>query len=405
VEPECLVHPLTQYRARHIKCDEQRPACQKCISSQRCCEGYSLSAKAPNHYPPRKLRPAGESPGSLVVALPTNLTASPTLFSHIGAQDWHSIHFFWAQTDFQLPGLALSTPWETLAMQLTQSEPSIAAAVAALGSLLSAWHHLPLPRTLCPTLDVTSVNLATRQYVRAISRARNLIETVATTGKDSGTEAVLVLCLVLMCFELVRGQTLQAAVHLNNGLRILHTQVGSPADAAESKRTVQLKRTTRRPLDVLTQLFVCLDCDLSMFGAAGQPYLRATHDSFSSTTPDTVPQRFDSLGEASWYLTLLSNAVSHVRGQLLALAEAHCRIECDDATMDEGHLYALVQIRVRTIDLSTYPELLAEIRRLERATKAWYAALTIMPVPSTKTEAQALVTLQIQYFMVNAPPC
>lgn len=110
-------------RARHIKCDETRPVCQRCIASQRTCEGYNddlhdarVSA-TPVHIAPRRLRaqPAYSSLGSM-----TNIHMRLT------SVECQAFDSFRLETMKQLPGGSSDLLWERLALCMSANEPAVA---------------------------------------------------------------------------------------------------------------------------------------------------------------------------------------------------------------------------------------------------------------------------------------
>jgi hypothetical protein len=242
-------------------------------------------------------------------------------------------------------------------------------------------------------MNHTRGDLALRKYVQATSRIQDLIKAVATEDGRRGIEIVLVACLVLMCFELVRGCGAQAALHLRNGLRILHSCVGISSDDEPSKRIVRVTRDPRCPLDSLTRLFVCLDCDITTFGANGNSYLHAAYDTPEMRPPSmlsTVPTCFDSLDEAAWHLSILSKTVSRARGKLLKVSEEACLNEYGE-TSEEAFMDSRIQVASRWIGLSGYPELAAEIQQLECCVETWADAISNMPMKFLSHGAQNTV--------------
>jgi hypothetical protein len=230
-------------------------------------------------------------------------------------------------------------------MQMSDSEPAIACAVAALGLVQLVRRGLPSFPVYSPAMDNTRGDLALEKYVQATSRIQDLIKAVAIKDGRKGIETVLVACLVLMCFDLVRGCGAQVAMHLGNGLRILHSCVGISSDDEPTKRIVRVTRDPRCILDSLTRLFVCLDSDITMFGASGNSYLHAAYDTPETRTPSMIaslPTSFDSPDEAAWHLSILSKAVSRARGTLLKVSEEACLTEYGE-TFEETFMDSRIQ--------------------------------------------------------------
>jgi hypothetical protein len=317
-------------------------------------------------------------------------------------EEWQGFEFFGIQTGFVLPSFTGNTQWETMAIQLTGSEPAIAYAVAALGSLFSA-RKGQNPASLLPTFDSARRKTAIQQYAKAISSVRKLVNKVASKESRDGIEAVLIACLVLMCFEVVQGFRKEAAAHLRNGLKILYSRVGIPHALNVGRNTVQMMKSPRSSLEVLTQLFVCLDSDLSMFGASGQHYLHASdsdNGKFAMETLRLTSDPFISLEEAAWSLVVLSKAVAQARGTLFKIAKTE--LETKYAGLPEkSSTYYLTFVKSRLVNVEAYPELAAEIGKLERSVEAWYSAFSGMSRSFNKATNAAYDTLHIQYFGVS----
>jgi hypothetical protein len=399
---------LTSRRARHIKCDEQRPACKKCLSSNRTCDGYMYASgvSALGSQTSRVLLPASQPLKSHALASLTLCSTLTRPTNCISTQEWQGIQFFCSQTDFHLPGSSLGMSWETLAVQMSNSEPAIACAIAALGLMQLARRGLPSFPVYSSAMDNTRGDLASRKYVQATSRIQDLIKAVATKDGRKGIETVLVACLVLMCFELVRGCGTQAAMHLRNGLRILHSCVGISSDDEPPKRIVRVTRDPRCPLDSLTRLFVCLDCDITTFGASGNSYLHAAYDTPETITQSmiaSVPTSFDSLDEAAWHLSILSKAVSRARGKLLKISEEACLTEYGE-TFEKAFVDSRIQVASRWIGLGGHSELTAELRQLECCVETWSGAISNMTMKSGSSENLSHTALKIQYFVVCLHP-
>jgi hypothetical protein len=163
---------LTSHRARPIKCDEQQPACRKCLSSNRTCDGYMYASgvSALGSQTSRVLLPASQPLKSHALVSLTLCSTLTSTTNCISTQEWQGIQFFCSQTDFHLPGSSLGMSWETLAMQMSDSEPAIACAVAALGLVQLARRGLPSFPVYSPAMDNTRGDLALEKYVQATSR-------------------------------------------------------------------------------------------------------------------------------------------------------------------------------------------------------------------------------------------
>lgn len=391
---------LTRTRVRRVKCDEQHPCCQRCIRANRECGGYTQNTNTISQHAPRHLLPRCDSDTECWIISSKYPLMSPVVLT---SQEWQGLEYFWHQPDFQLPDPALCTPpWETLAMQLTQSQPAIASAVAALGMVQLAQKNA-LGSRVVSTFAQLGGATATRQYIKAINLLQDLVKKVANDGSPTGMEAILVACLLLMSIDIIRDDTMQAAEHLKNGLKMLCCHFSNRDISNQTEKSLQLGPHSRSPMNILARLFASLECDFSMFVHSGHVYqhvLNNVVDAMRLNTLNPTPKSFSSLEEAGWHLTALSNAVAQTRSKLLRTAEVELRAK-RGKVLSEDNLYNLTAAESRILDLMPYSELIAEMRCSEWRVESWHTRLCSMPSSSDESWTTTFNTLQIQYFIVS----
>ncbi|OBT80213.1 hypothetical protein VF21_00694 [Pseudogymnoascus sp. 05NY08] len=111
-------------KIRHVKCDESKPHCTRCLSTGRACDGYSP-------LPPSHTITHSPTRNSTLSPLPSALT--PLLPGTPSEQ--HSFHTFSTCTTAHLAGLFTSPFWSRHVLQASLHEPSIYHAAVALGAL------------------------------------------------------------------------------------------------------------------------------------------------------------------------------------------------------------------------------------------------------------------------------
>lgn len=90
--------------------------------------------------------------------------------------------------------------------------------------------------------------------------ASSHIGNLSSTSSDAEVQVVMLMSLLMFCFEIWCGQDLRASFHLRTGLRILYDRVKLPGDtsSAEKKRLVEVKVNPQSDMDVLLQTVSCI---------------------------------------------------------------------------------------------------------------------------------------------------
>lgn len=157
-----------------MKCDETQPACRRCQSTGRTCDGSHLAFQ---------------------VSQQTTIVTNPPINTHTHAspQAHRSFAFFVHRTCPQLAGFFGSDFWERGVLQAAYHEPAIRHAIVAIGSLHELFEH-----------NVTMVQanriFALEQYNLAISKLLVPI----TRSEDRGVDVCLISCILFTCVEVNR---------------------------------------------------------------------------------------------------------------------------------------------------------------------------------------------------------
>lgn len=219
--------PKGHHRVRHVRCDEQKPACSRCIKSGRQCDGYSLDGRRPN-----------QAPLQIVHWQPDTLALYRISVDIAGNnEERRAFQFFREHSTADFPGFFESSFWSRLVLQASHAEPSIRHAVIALGSLhehvrQEEWTSLKNGRTCDP--------FALQQCNKAIGHLNQII---CSNGQRS-KEMLLMSCAIFVCFESLQGNYESALSHMLGGLRIFRdwqAEAGkiSPARTASSPQHQQ----------------------------------------------------------------------------------------------------------------------------------------------------------------------
>ncbi|RKL15238.1 hypothetical protein BFJ68_g5874 [Fusarium oxysporum] len=182
------------YPLRRVKCDEARPACTRCTSTGRKCDGYQTSTASP---------PAASSPST--VSSPTSVISTYTT-----QPEAQSFQFFVEKTLVNFQTFFEDDLWNRRVLQVAQSTDCIRHAVVAL----AYYHQLYLTHEQWRSLESVS---ALKHYNLAIRELLNPSPDTSSQGH------ILVLsCLIFICIELLHGKTDSAISLFRYGCRMIH---------------------------------------------------------------------------------------------------------------------------------------------------------------------------------------
>ncbi|KAM7201671.1 hypothetical protein V8F33_003220 [Rhypophila sp. PSN 637] len=275
-------------KKRHLKCDEVKPSCHRCLKWRGYCEGYSnLSPSRAN----------GEVDNEL------QLLVEPDSATKVFTHDWEKAYF----DNWQALAGNLGGEWFQLDLfsrtvpQLSHEEPFVRYAVIAVGAMVNAKSHggrLPAAGT-----SNLHYNAAINYYGRAI----RLLQKRSDSPNDNTIRSTLIASILFACFETLEGSYGTAANHINHGLKILESFKTSnqlPYSKASEDSTLEgeILQVLQR-LDYQSWTVGLLDRwrrSPRVYSAAGGPSSSPVLDE------SDMPKRFTSLAQARrwWDLVL-----------------------------------------------------------------------------------------------------
>ncbi|KAI0430528.1 hypothetical protein F5Y09DRAFT_226836 [Xylaria sp. FL1042] len=230
-------------KARKVKCDEEKPSCRRCTTTGRKCDGYAplSTSSALSWHRPRHLFPNVHD-----------------------ASERRCLQFF-----IEVAAPALSGPldpyfWTHLVIQFSQMEPAVRHSVVAVASLYEQVHR---HRDMITPLPDDSLVLS--HYNAAIRHLKAM----------KNESLVLLVCILFVCIEFLRGNHDASTEHSQHGISILKRVEESFPWAKE-----YLSPIFRR-LSILPFFFRVAD--------RSQPNLHCLDD--------TIPA-FSTFGDAQFYL-------------------------------------------------------------------------------------------------------
>lgn len=267
-------------RIRRVKCGEEKPACVRCTSTGRTCDGYDYGA------PPR--RPTQDTSYTAAIArkdfvqsyrFSEALQRGRLIVADIEGTEIEKRYFH----EFRLavthglgsPICSSTTFCNRVVPQMSHQHEAVKYAAIALGS---AYQLFRLPDTSnarnADGFDRDHLEVFTiRQYNRAISE----LQRPSSSSSSESIQVTLVCCLTFIYLETFRGNHDAAVTHLTNGLRILDSipaeyfgfpSVDTTRDVDSSRSSLDMRSTDMR--DIM-QLFGQLETTACFFASDIQP--------------------------------------------------------------------------------------------------------------------------------------
>ncbi|KAI0099171.1 hypothetical protein GGR51DRAFT_552188 [Nemania sp. FL0031] len=255
-------------KIRRVKCDEGLPACLRCTSTGRACDGY-VHAMTP--------------------MVPASIPASPSVKIHACQRSHRSFSFFVQCTCSQLAGFFGSNFWERITLQAAHHEPAVRHAIVAIGSR----HELAMQQAG----EISAVGIfALEQYNLAI---RHLLHPSLDKGQRS-VDVYLILSILFACFENIQGNYAVSIGHIQSGVKLLretsydrdtgalrHQQFGSPS-----------RIDSYASLETYAKVFALLDSQASRIIGDYQRTFIAASSSYADQVYGDAPISFSSINEA-----------------------------------------------------------------------------------------------------------
>ncbi|KAK3899368.1 hypothetical protein C8A05DRAFT_18187 [Staphylotrichum tortipilum] len=291
-------------KLRRVKCDEARPACRRCVSTGRVCDGYGIWGGGGNTYgsadrEAAKLQQASDRVRQSL----TVRTACPSFIPGIGPQELRALDYFWRRTAIKLPGVFGSAFWESIVFQATSSEPAVLHAVVALGAIHRSESAVDAGDQDDEPIEPDE-RLALQQYNKAISHLRARSE----SRDKRSLRVVLIACLVFICIELMRRKFRTAQAHLRSGVRLINeiqaasAQQSGVAPAGPSPQPASVD-------DELIEALTRLNIQSALFGQ-GAGHLQDIFPGCVAATLYEVPPSFPTSAVARHHLDRLIDGVT-----------------------------------------------------------------------------------------------
>lgn len=219
-----------------MKCDESRPACHRCISTGRICDGYGIWGGGGNFYGDPK-RCTGSKAGSVASLAPACLSIVA-----VGTEEEQQ-YYHWIEwrTAKKTPGLFVLAFWDKLIYQASLSEPAVLHAVLALSSLHRS-ETLNSKQSRSGGLPEEQEKFMLHHYSQAIVH----LQPHFLSKSRASLRIALITCVIFISLEFLRGHFKTAITHLQEGLKITR-ETQSPS--IMGKDGIPLLKLAHDPID------------------------------------------------------------------------------------------------------------------------------------------------------------
>ncbi|KAJ5778323.1 hypothetical protein N7520_001569 [Penicillium odoratum] len=261
-------------KTRRVKCDESRPACRRCVSTGRVCDGYGIWGGGGTPYgQPQSNR-----------ALSTYCTPVPA--GSMTSEEQSYFDWFVGQTNRKFAGLFASDFWETLVLQASAQEPAVRHAVVAL-SAAHRFDYSNEPWSIPSTYGFDTERFTLQQYNKAIHYLRS-----ATGGTQKhAVRVALITCMIFVTLEYLRGQYQMGSAHLRYGIQLL-ANISAPQPRSSMSPDV-LNPAEDFAHNALIDAYSRLAIQAAMFGHVPSHMCVVSRDPQVHAIPYTFPSLFD----------------------------------------------------------------------------------------------------------------
>ncbi|KAL6884120.1 hypothetical protein HDV57DRAFT_445900 [Trichoderma longibrachiatum] len=206
-------------KIRRIKCDEQKPACQKCISTGRTCDGYQATTK------PKATRKPGFSQqlssSSSIHSSASSLTLLRPLvtnFSGDVVESQYIRQFLPLAEDLVgITHMHNTFFWGHVVPEYCFTSKAVRHAIVALSS---AYHDFRLAGSNTTVLGppTNSERYIIRQYNLSLNRMAEELNGLPMRKRYG---IIMICCVSFFYIEILRGNWPTAMMHLANGIRLM----------------------------------------------------------------------------------------------------------------------------------------------------------------------------------------
>jgi hypothetical protein len=291
---------LTMPRKRRIKCDEKFPACDRCVSAGRVCDGYGIwggGGTGQPSAPPMTDQSQGlevmktfEHPALWIS--PSREVSVLLPGPRLSADERSSLEWLVLGTSTVSPRVYATPFWPSATLSAAMNSPMLLQATLALSSAHKRKTLDSADRTRGDVIPDSQEVFMLQQYSRAL---RNMSKHMSSEEKMDRTQLLLAAytCAMFMLIESHRCNYDAIKVHLNAGVRVV-------------KRLRELTSDEYIESEKL-RYFACVQDQMGV-------YQRQSSEEYGPTPTPTL--RYKSPADAQQYLDALIEGMEHAVEQI-----------------------------------------------------------------------------------------
>ncbi|TLD03762.1 uncharacterized protein PgNI_11594 [Pyricularia grisea] len=296
-------------KVRRVKCDEGRPACQRCVSTRRVCEGYGIWGGGSQVYSPAVAAAAASANANAM----TLSQAAEVRRQTVSEAEYRYLDWFKERARRKLMGPFDWNFWDNLLIQATASEPAVLHAALAISTAHQARFTAAAAAlgnaNRIPSMDTPDSleQFTLEQYNKSIRHLNR--QPVSGSGSKPAVRVTLITCAVFICLENLRGNYRTAYKHLQNGLRLLNQMQPSQPTGPRRKRSMTLEVGPKQHREViddwLVDTFARLSLQAIMLGGTSNPHQVVPR----TLSPQLSTHAYESVAQARLHIDRLVNNI------------------------------------------------------------------------------------------------
>ncbi|PYI07958.1 C6 zinc finger domain protein [Aspergillus sclerotiicarbonarius CBS 121057] len=277
-------------KIRRVKCDEGRPACRRCVSTGRVCDGYGIWGGGGNTSSGNRATIPKVCQNAL------SCYNAPVPIVHAASSERICVDWFIQRTISKIGGVFSSEFWNRLVVQAISQEPAVRHAALALASTHRYGAHKGDQACTMEDHLREYERFTLQHYNQAISCLHT--EFRRNTRLNQTMMVALITCMLFVTLEMLRGQYAASQTHLQHGLRLLK-EIQRLSGTSRNGRLL-IRTLSRTVEDDIIQVFSRLAVQSALLGHGTQ------HSNLDyEIQPHHLPYKFQSIEQARQYLDVL----------------------------------------------------------------------------------------------------